>query len=140
MKTNALLFLATVLWGIWGIADKYALSRAHPFTVQWMYSIPYILFLPFWYFLSKKAAAGPTFDLQALGWSVLACICSVTAMALMFFAMRSQSASTAVALTSAYPLVTLLLAVVVRTEQLTVPKITGMLLIVAGVIVLQFNN
>lgn len=137
MKANALLLLATILWGIWGIADKYAVSRAHPYTIQWMYSIPYIIFIPIWYFLSKKVETGNSFDIQAFGWAVIACICSMGAMLLLFFALRSKPASVAVAMTSAYPLVTLALALVMRTEHLTFPKVIGLLFIILGVIILQ---
>jgi hypothetical protein len=46
MRDNILLIGATILWGIWGIAIKFAVSRSSPFTAQWMFSILYILFIP----------------------------------------------------------------------------------------------
>jgi transporter family protein len=137
MNSSLLLIVATILWGVWGLADKYAVAHAHPFTIQWMYSLPYIILLPLWYFLSKRSAPSAPFDLHALGWSLLACLCSTAAMLLLFFALRDKPASAAVAMTSAYPLVTLLLAVLTRSEEWTLPKLIGCLLIIAGVVTLQ---
>ncbi|MDR3573651.1 MAG: EamA family transporter [Anaerolineaceae bacterium] len=137
MKANALLILSTILWGIWGIADKYAVSRAHPYTIQWMFSIPFMVFIPLWYFLSKRAETGNSFDIQAFGWATLASVASILAVLLFLFALQSKPASIAVAITSAYPLVTLALALILKTEQLTLPKVIGVLLILAGIGVLQ---
>jgi transporter family protein len=137
MRDNLLLFGATVLWGIWGVAIKLAVARTGPFTAQWMYSIPYIVFIPVWYFLAKKEPAAAGIDLPALGWAALASICSLLAVLLMYYAAQSKAASSVVAMTSAYPLVTLFLALAMRSETLNVKNLAGIVLIVAGVIVMQ---
>jgi len=137
MKDSILLILATVLWGVWGIAIKFAVSRSSPFTAQWMFSIPYIVFIPLWYFLARKEGAPAAVDLQALGWAFLASVCSLGAILLMYFALQSKPASFAVAMTSAYPVVTLLLALATHSETLNAKNILGIVLIVAGVIVMQ---
>jgi len=141
MRDNVLLLLATVLWGIWGFAIKLAVDRAHPFAVQWMYALPNILFIPIWYFLARKAVpsagASAAVDLPALGWASLAAVCAVSAMLLMFFALQSKPATLAVAMTSAYPIVTLALALVTRAEVFNIRHVIGIVLIIAGVIVLQ---
>lgn len=141
MKEVLLLILATILWGIWGVADKYAATRAHPFTVQWMYSLPYILFIPIWFYLSRRVVdSNQTNNIEALGWAVLASIASMMAMLLLFFALQSRPASFVVALTSAYPIITLLIGVLTGTETLSVQKAIGILFIVAGVIFIQSSN
>ena len=140
MRDNVLLLLATVLWGIWGFAIKLAVDRAHPFAVQWMYALPNIVFIPIWYFLARKAvpgAASAVVDLPALGWASLAAVCAICAMLLMFFALQSKPATLAVAMTSAYPIVTLALALVTRAEILNLKHVFGIVLIIVGVIVLQ---
>ncbi len=136
MKADLYLLLATILWGIWGFADKMAVTRTHPYTVQWVYSIPYILFIPVWYVMSRKAAPGAGIDPQAAAWTILASISSMAAMLFLFFALRSKPASIAMAMTAAYPLVTLGLAVVMKMEQLSAVKVGGMLLIILGVVLL----
>ena len=140
MRDNVLLLLATVLWGIWGFAIKLAVDRVHPFAVQWMYALPNIIFIPIWYFLARKAAPDPAsavVDLPALGWASLAAVCAVGAMLLMFFALQSKPATLAVAMTSAYPIVTLALALVRRAEVFNIRHVIGIVLIIAGVIILQ---
>ena len=137
MKADLYLLLATFLWGFWGLADKIAVTRAHPYTVQWIYSIPYILFIPVWYIMSRKAAGAASLDPQAVTWTILASIASMAAMLFLFFALRSKPASIAMAMTAAYPLVTLGLAVIMKMEQLSVVKVGGMLLIILGVVLLR---
>jgi transporter family protein len=137
MRDNFLLVGATILWGIWGVAIKFAVARTNPYTAQWLYSIPYILFIPVWYLLAKKEPAAVGIDLQAVGWAFGASVCSLLALLLMYFAVQSRPASTAVAMTSAYPIVTLLLALAMRSETLNIKNFAGILLIVAGVIVMQ---
>ncbi len=148
MRDNIFLLLATVLWGIWGFALKLAVDRAHPFTVQWMYALPNIVFIPVWYWLAHNASsaaasvgtgssAANAIDLPALGWAGLAAVCSVGALLLMFFALQSKPATVAVAMTSAYPIITLALALVTHTEIFNLKHLAGIILIIAGVIVLQ---
>ncbi|MCZ7673269.1 MAG: EamA family transporter [Chloroflexi bacterium] len=55
MSPILLLILATILWGFWGIADKLALEQAHPYTIQWMYAVPYVILLPVFYGLAVRA-------------------------------------------------------------------------------------
>lgn len=43
MSPILLLILATILWGIWGIADKLALEQAHPFSVQKLMGVVLII-------------------------------------------------------------------------------------------------
>lgn len=62
------------------------------------------------------------------------------ALILLLLAMQTQSASLVVAFTSAYPFVTLFLAVLLRMEKITFPQVLGMTLILAGLIVLQWRQ
>jgi bacterial/archaeal transporter family protein len=140
MSTILLLILATILWGVWGIADKLALNHAHPFTVQWMYAIPYVLTLPVWYWLGSRAQPESNHSLPALGWAVFAGGASMLALVLLLSAMQSQPASLVVAFTSAYPFVTLFLAVLLRMERVSAQQVIGMTLILVGLVVLQWQK
>jgi bacterial/archaeal transporter family protein len=137
MTATVLLLISTVLWGFWAIADKYAVMRAHPYSVQFFYSIPYLVFLPLWYFLSRRADVQGPVDPQAAMWAMAASVSSIVAVLLFVFALRDKPASIAVAVTSIYPIVTLGLALMTKTETISVTKIVGILLIVAGVIITQ---
>jgi transporter family protein len=140
MSPFLLLILATILWGIWGIADKLALEQAHPFSVQWMYAIPYVFAIPFFFWLGVRAQPERIFNGTAFFWTIVASVSSILAFLLMLFAMRSQPVSLAVAVTSAYPLVTLFIAVLLKMETFSVPKVLGILLIIGGLLVLQWQK
>ena len=137
MSPILLLILATILWGVWGVADKLALDQAHPFTVQWMYAVPFVFAVPLFFWLGGRAEPETNQNTTAFFWAVVASISSILALLLMLFAMRSQPASLAVAVTSAYPLVTLGIAVLLKMESISPAKIAGMALIIVGLVILQ---
>jgi bacterial/archaeal transporter family protein len=137
MTATILLLISTLLWGFWGIADKFAVERAHPYSVQFYYSIPYLIFIPLWYFLSRRAEVQGAVDPQAIGWAMAASTSSILAVLLFVFALRDKPASIAVAITSIYPIVTMALALITKSETLSFPKVFGILLIVVGVIITQ---
>jgi bacterial/archaeal transporter family protein len=137
MTATVLLLISTVLWGFWGIADKFAVTRAHPYSVQFYYSIPYLLFIPLWYFLSRRSEISGVVDPQAILWSMAASVSSILAVLLFVFALRDKPASIAVAITSIYPIVTLTLALITKSETLSFTKVFGILLIITGVFITQ---
>ena len=140
MSPIFLLILATILWGVWGIADKLALEHAHPFTVQWMYSIPFVVAIPIFFWLGTHAQPETNTSTPAFLWAVVASTASILVFVPMLFAMRSLPASLVVAVTAAYPLVTLVIAVMLRLETFSMQKVLGMLLIIGGVVVLQWQK
>lgn len=137
MTSKTYLLLATLLWGLWALGEKYAVARVHPYTVQWMHSIPYVLLLPVWFLLARRAAPQAVMDWTALAWASGACVASLLAMLLLVFAMRTEPASVATAVTSTYPLVVLLLSVLTGEETLTSKRLIGLGLAISGVIVMQ---
>ncbi|MBE2223288.1 MAG: DMT family transporter [Anaerolineae bacterium] len=140
MSPIFLLLLATILWGIWGIADKLALGQAHPFTVQWMYAVPFVVAMPLFFWLGFRAQPETNFNSMAFFWAVVASVASILALVLMLFAMRSQPASLAVAITAAYPLVTMFIAVLFKMETFSIQKLAGVVLIIGGLVVLLWQK
>jgi drug/metabolite transporter (DMT)-like permease len=140
MKANLALLAATLLWGLWGLADKKAVELAHPYTVQWMYALPYILALPLWYWLGARAGATTNHDTSALMWAVVASSASILATVLLFFALQSRPASFVGAATSAYPVVTMVLAVMSGSEDFNVGRLVGILFIMVGVVLVQVTG
>lgn len=140
MPPILLLILATILWGIWGIADKLALEQAHPFTVQWMYAVPYLVTIPLFFLLGFRTQPETNFNTTAFFWTIVASVSAILALLLMLFAMRSQPASLAVAITAAYPLVTMFIAVLLKMETFSVQKLFGVVLIIGGLVVLLWQK
>lgn len=62
------------------------------------------------------------------------------ALILLLFALQGQSASLVVAFTSAYPFVTLFLAVLLRMEKISLQQVLGMVLIIGGLVLLQWQR
>lgn len=135
---KVLLLVSAVLWGIWGVGEKLAVSRAHPYTVQWMYSVPFVVLVPIWYLMSRRAVPEAPFDPIAFGYATGACLASAVAMLLMVFAMRTESASLAVTITSAYPVVTLAIAAALGLETPSLMRLVGVVVVVVGLVILQW--
>lgn len=134
-----LLIISTFLWGIWGFANGRAVANAHPLTVQWMYYIPSMLLIPLFYFLGARFAPETNMDGSAFRYAFIAGLSAAGAALLFFFALRDTSASIAVAVTAAYPVVVLALGVLARDETLDLRKIAGIAIIIVGVIVVQWE-
>jgi drug/metabolite transporter (DMT)-like permease len=130
------LSLATVLWGVWGFAEKEASLRASPWSVLWLYSLPYVVFAGVGLAVRRLWRAGSV-DSGAVAWSVVAGGAAIAASLFLLFAMRSRSASTAVALTSAYPIVTLVLGVLNRSETFRPLHFLGLCLVAGGAFLLN---
>jgi drug/metabolite transporter (DMT)-like permease len=121
-------------WGIWGICDKQALKAGiHPVMIAVVYSIGgTIIDVILLRSIGQKFAvpAGAWF------WLILSIIaCTGAFLGYMYLLLRSE-ASTAVTLTSAYPLVTVILATLFFGEPITLTKVIGAVLTVSGVIIL----
>ena len=133
MHPNIMLLLSTILWGFWGFADRMAVSRVSAYTVQWMLSLPYVASIPLLYYLSTRQGGAYGLDMVAFGWAGAGSVASIVASVLLLMAMQKTPASTAVAVTAAYPVFTLILAVVARVESFSIQKLLGVLIVVIGV-------
>ncbi len=137
--STLLLIVSTVLWGVWGFANGRAVGSAHPLTVQWMYYIPSALLIPVFYILGARLAPETNLDGSALRYALVAGFAAAGAALLFFFALRDTSASVAVAVTAAYPVVVLALGVLARDETLDLRKVAGIAIIIVGVVVVQWE-
>jgi drug/metabolite transporter (DMT)-like permease len=135
-----LLIVATILWGVWGFANKIAVDRAHPFTVQWMYALPLVILIPIWFYLGRSQQPATNLDGSALLWSVVSGIAAALALTAMLFALRSSSPTAALALTSAYPIVTATIAYFAGIEKLTPGQLLAIGVIIAGVILFEMSG
>ena len=131
---------ATVLWGVWGVAEKEAVNRANPFMVQFLAMLHYVATAPLWYWLSARNGASQLPDQRTILWGVTGGAAATLALLLLLLALQTRPASSSVAVTAAYPLVTLLLAVWMGTESLTATKLIGIVLVIAGVLVAQSSH
>ena len=136
MSATLLLIFSTILYGVWGYANKLAVDSSHPFSVQWMYSVPIVIMLPVWFWLGAQAAPETNTNGNALLYGVIAGVAGAGASLLFYFALQTTSGSVATALTGAYPLVTLALAVAFGSESFDLRKLIGIAVIIVGIFIL----
>lgn len=114
--------------GLMGIVLKYALK-----TITWQQAV-------LWVPLAYAAIAlvlifgfGTRFPVGVGGaWAALTAVLAAAALVLVFVALDRGKASIVVPVTSIYPIVTLVGSAVFLAEGVTVPKVVGTLLVVAG--------
>jgi drug/metabolite transporter (DMT)-like permease len=136
-----LLGLSTVLWGMWGIANNLALNGANPYFVQLMYSIPYVISMPLFWWLNAQEKTPNTNPQSATLWALFAGMSGLGAFITFLIAQqRGAPPSIATAITSSYPVIVLILALLARQETFTWTKALGVGVIVLGVCILAFGQ
>ena len=130
---------AMFFWGIWGYSSHFAVARAHPFTVQMIFSLPQVILLPFWFMMSHKYDVSGRPGVYTIVWTLISCLASLTAVFMYNTAMKIERASLVVGVTSAYPLVTIALLILTGVEAFRWTHVLGAVLIVSGVICLQLH-
>lgn len=135
--------LAFVLFGFWGLASKIAINAVGPGSIFGFYAIS-SLTVPFvyaWFRRVRPAQSrdgNPSWIAWALGATALALnVCAVFAFS---FALDSGLASLVVPISSAYPLVTVILAVALLREKLNWLHLTALVFVIIGLIVIGITG
>lgn len=71
-----------------------------------------------------------------VGWAILSAGLAIGALIFLYLALGSGEASKVIPVSAAYPAVTLVLSALTLAESVSLPRIGGMLLVIAGVVVL----
>jgi len=130
---------AVICWGFWGFALHQAVKNVQPLAIQWLNSVPYMVMMPFWYWLSREHTANERLPLANMLWALGGCSVSMFATFLFSTAMKYERASVVIGISSAYPLVTMALLQVTGTEKIRWQQLIGGLFIVAGLVILQLT-
>ena len=121
------------LLGAAGVTSKLALR-----TITWE---QLVLWVPVAYIVCSVvlvAGRGTKFPLGTGGaWAAATGFCAALSLILLFFALTKGDAGLVVPAGSAYPVVTLIGSALFLSEAITLPRIIGTLLVVAGVIVIS---
>lgn len=134
-STAIFLFLSVVSWGAGAFFDKLTLKYINPDTA--FFGRTFVMLLLFVPLLAMRFSLTFRELAQAsrYSWLYLFLSVSVTMSGVYFYlrAMNSAEASKIVPLSSAYPFITLLLAVIFLGESISFNKFAGTLLITAGI-------
>jgi drug/metabolite transporter (DMT)-like permease len=138
MKQILALVLATICWGLWGFSSKLASDRSPSFAVLMAFSIPWTIAFPFllWFSLSLSGMGTKT----GIFWGIASGISALLGMLTFILALQWGASSFGVMMVSVYPLITLLLFAFMGIEKLTLYHGFGAILIVLGLLVMQFGE
>jgi len=133
-KKVFLLWLLTIFfWGVSPIIEKLGLKNVEPLTALFIRTVA--AFIIIWLVILLTGESNlSSVSLKDIGiLSLSGIIGGFLGMFTYFSLLKSQSASKIVPLTSTYPLVATLLAIIILKEKLTLSKVVGTILVVIGV-------
>jgi transporter family protein len=122
-----------VLLGAAGVTTRLALE-----TITWQQLVLWVPVAYLAFAVVFMTTQGADFPLGRGGfWAAITAVCAAASLVLLFYALTKGQATTVVPASSAYPLVTLVGAAIFLSEEITVRRIVGAILVVAGVIVIS---
>ena len=132
---NPFIVIAILGWALWSFGTKVATNHLHPFLLQAInYGIGFLA-VPFLIFALAKVP-NPQFDRVGILWAIGSALFGIIAYVSFGFALKNGSAGTVVVLSTTYPVLTFILSVLFLGEQITLAKTGGILMVLAGVIIL----
>lgn len=133
-----LALLATILWGMWAIFEKKLALNVNVYWANVYYGVVGLTFLPVYLFFAVKFGGDFQFKSSTMGWTYLAGLSSALAGMVYLYLLSKHPTNWVTSFTASYPLVTLFISAVVLKEELTIQAVLGALIIVIGLIVLNF--
>ncbi len=138
MNPNLIIILCIILWGMWGFTNKFCNMQNSPVFVTLVTNFLYMAFsLPL---LFKLKTEEINWSFSVAGFLVCTAIFGVGAKFLFNMALSQSPASGVVSATSAYPIVTLILAVIFLNEKMNFQQGLGVGLCVIGVYLITAAN
>lgn len=140
VPTDLFIFISLVLWGAWGIFEKRALDFGSPIQIYLGKSIWDLVFFlgVFGYLLYRRKRVrltGGKMWIFCLASSLCMSVGGITYLA----AMGRCSVSYVVGITSCYPVVMYLLALVFLKEEFNRLRLCGILLLVSGLVLIRLT-
>lgn len=130
--------LTALLWGLWSYAEMAAARLQGPYAAGLLMSLAglgvYALEIPLLLLLLRAEGTRVRADSAAILWSVLAMVCLSVAALPYLYACRHGRPVMVLAVSSAYPVVTLLLTAAVTREVPTALQVLGLVLVIGGVV------
>jgi len=122
-----------VLVGVSGVTAKLALR-----SISWQQLVLWVPLVYLVFAISFVALGGARLPLGGGGaWAVATALCAAAGLILLFVALTRGEASTVVPATAAYPVVTLAGSALFLSESVTVARVAGTVLVIAGVVLLS---
>ena len=133
--------MVVVLWGLWGLALKYA-----SLNLEWQYVYvasalgAFLAYATITLALTLTGKLSHVSDYKSLGIALLGGLMGALGGLMLIIALRLAEASIVVPLTSIYPAVTVALSIALLGESVTTRKIAGVILAIIAVILLSTSD
>ena len=141
MKATALALFVASIWGITPILEKLSLVKGSPFTVMTVRFIFTATFVAIISLISGKYKDIGNLDGKTLLWTCLAGLLGgIVGLFIYFVALKQDLTTRTVPITATFPLFTALYAFIFLHESLSIQRIMGIVLIVLGLILVNWNS
>lgn len=140
MNASILALIVAFIWGINPIMEKLSLVKATPLTVMTLRFIMTSIVLTVFTFYQGKFTELSNLDNKTYLYIIVPAILAAVGLYVYFMALGRGESSNVVPIVATFPLFTAIYAFLLLKESFTTPKIIGTILIVAGLIILNWNN
>ena len=141
MKTAALALLVASIWGITPILEKLSLIKASPFTVLTIRFVFTAMFVAVASIVTGKYRELSSVDGKTFLWIILAGFLGGIVGLFLYFVALKQDLTTKIApITATFPLFTAIYAYIFLHEPITLLRLIGIVLIVVGLMFINWNS
>jgi transporter family protein len=140
MTASLLALLVAFIWGINPIMEKLSLIKATPLTVMTIRFIMTSIVLMAITFYNGKFDEINNLDSRTYVYILVPAILAGLGLYIYFTALGKGESSKVVPIVATFPLFTAIYAFLILKESITTPKIIGTLLIVSGLVILNWNS
>ena len=134
-----LIILCIIMWGTSTFLNRLSVDRISPILLQSIVGMVYLFFIPI--ALRLSGISNPftyKWSYYSVALTIIATVLSIAAHIVLYGSLKgSTTTGASVMLISMYPIVTLILSVLFLHEQFTALKITGIITMVVGAILLS---
>ena len=135
METTILLAITIVLWGAFHNFSRLALKSLPPSSIPIIFSICSLASVPLYHYLMLKSPIKWSWNWSGIGWAIAAYICTAGGSLAYMFVLSKANVSSVVGISTSYPIITMIIAVLFMGEAFSASKFIGALLILAGIFV-----
>lgn len=138
---HILIILCILMWGLSTFLNRLSVEHISPILLQSIVGITYMFFIPIAF---KLANVGNPITYKwsyfSIGLTATATVCSILANIMLYMTLKgSNSTGASTMLISLYPIVTLFLSAIFLNEHFSPAKIVGVIIMVAGAILLGWK-
>jgi len=133
-----LLIITMFLWGTTPLLEKIALKETQPLAGVFIRSLAITIVLFVVYLMNGKMSDITKMSLKNIGlFSASGLIAGLLGMWTYFYVLKTGMLSKIVPIAAAYPLITAILGILILHEEVTLPRMIGIGLTIAGIILIQ---